>query len=280
MNETDIRGFWQGNPCGDNLLSLRDYSAYDQFFTAYDTYKYELEDHIPGCLDELRLDGVKLLEVGLGQGAESEQLIRRGARWTGLDLTDEAVARVRTRLTTRALPFDDVVRGSITDAPFADDTFDMVFSHGVLHHVPDVQSAQREIHRILKPNGRLVIMMYAKYSLNYLVAIAVARRLGLLGMYLTGIRPSNQVYRQHLDNARKVGLWKYLRLSNFIHHNTDGPMNPYAKVYGRTEIEKDFPAFRIERMHKHFMHAPPLPVRWMPLAGVLGWHLWAELSAK
>ncbi len=52
----------------------------------------------------------------------------------------------------------------------------MVFSHGVLHHVPDIEQAQREIHRVLRPGGELVIMMYARRSLNYLVAIGLFRR--------------------------------------------------------------------------------------------------------
>jgi len=279
MNETDIRAFWQANPCGDNLLSRNDYAALERFFDDYDTFKYGLEPHIPACLDELGLSGLKVLEVGLGQGAESEQLVRRGAQWSGIDLTDEAAQRVRARLTMRGLPFDDVVRGTIVDTPFDDDQFDMVFSHGVLHHVPNVHAAEREIHRILKPGGRLVIMMYAKYSLNYLVAIAIVRRLGLLAMATAGVKGSG-IYAQHLANARKQGLWNYLKLSNFVHANTDGPLNPYSKVYSKREIAKDFPDFEIVRTYKRFMHAPPLPIRWLPLEGALGWHLWAELKAR
>ena len=62
------------------------------------------------------------------------------------------------------------------ELPFADDSFDMVFSHGVLHHVPEIDRAESEIHRVLHPGGELVIMMYARWSLNYLVAIGAIRR--------------------------------------------------------------------------------------------------------
>lgn len=278
MDEIAIQSFWQANPCGDNLLTRNDFGAIDEFFKAYDKYKYNLEPHIPSCLDGLNLGGQKLLEVGLGQGAESEQMVRRGARWTGLDLTDEAVTRVRTRLTMRDLPFDDVIKGSIITSGLPDNHFDIVFSHGVLHHVPNILAAQREIHRILKPGGRLVIMVYAKYSLNYILSIAVARRLGLFGMAAIGAKPSG-IYADHLANAKKRGLFNYLKLETFIHANTDGPHNPYSKVYSQATIEADFPLFQLEKTYKRFMYAPPLPVKWLPLEKMLGWHLWAELRA-
>ena len=127
--------------------------------------------------------GKKVLEIGLGEGAESERLIRQGARWSGVDLTAEAVERVRTRLTLRELPYGELRQGSVLDLPFDDDSFDMVFSHGVLHHVPEIKQAQSEIHRVLRPGGELVIMMYARWSLNYLVSICVIRRTALLAAY-------------------------------------------------------------------------------------------------
>ena len=278
MDENAIQAFWQANPCGDNLLTRNDFGAIDDFFAAYDAYKYDLEPHIPLCLDGLDLSSKRLLEVGLGQGAESEQLVRRGARWTGLDLTDEAVARVRARLSVRNLAFDDVVKGSIIASGLPSNHFDIVFSHGVLHHVPDILVAQREIHRILKPGGKLVIMVYAKYSLNYLLSICIVRRVGLLAMAAVGAKPRG-IYADHLANAKKIGVFEYLKLQNFIHANTDGPHNPYSKVYSRRTIEKDFPQFRVERTYKRFMYAPPLPVRRLPLEKALGWHLWAELKA-
>lgn len=279
MKEDTIREFWQAHPCGDGQISKKSYDDLENFLRAYDRFRYSLEHHIPACLDMLDVSGKRVLEVGLGQGAESEQLIRRGAQWTGLDLTEEAVSRTRARLMLRGLPFDSIEQGSITSAPFPDASFDVVFSHGVLHHVPDILTAQREIYRILKPGAQLVVMLYAKYSLNYLLSISVVRRMGLLAMWLTGVKPGG-IFDAHLDNARRLGLWRYLRMENFIHANTDGPLNPYSKVYGKKEITKDFPDFLVERTFKRFLHAPPIPVRWLPLEEYLGWHLWAVMKAR
>jgi hypothetical protein len=82
----------------------------------------------------------------------------------------------------------------------------------------------------------------------------------------------------HLGSARKTGLFRYLRLRKFTHHNTDGPANPCALVYDRKRIEQDFPSFQVTRTCKRFMHASPLPVHGLPGQSLLGWHLWAHLE--
>lgn len=107
MQESDIRDFWQKHPCGDGLLgglNERFTNDLEAFFLEYDRWRYDLERHIPRCLDEVPWQGRRVLEIGLGQGAESEQLIRRGALWSGLDLTAESVSRVTARLNMRKLP--------------------------------------------------------------------------------------------------------------------------------------------------------------------------------
>lgn len=287
MNEQEIQSFWQDHACGDAQvggLHERFRGDYEEFFSDYDRFRYQYERHLPACLNALDVTGKRVLEIGLGEGAESERLIRQGALWSGVDLTAESIARVQTRLTLRELPYHDLKQGSVLDLPFDDDTFDVVFSHGVLHHVPDIKRAQEEIHRVLRPDGELVIMVYARWSLNYLMSIAIIRRAALLaafplarsGMLKSGT--DDGMLAGHLDNARKLGLFRYLRLKEFVHHNTDGPANPYALVYDRAQLERDFPSFTITRSYKRFMHAPPLPVRGLPGEKIMGWHLWVHLK--
>jgi SAM-dependent methyltransferase len=289
MDEQAVQRFWQDHACGDAQvggLHERFHDDYENFFTDYDRFRYLNERHLVACLEALNVTGKQVLEIGLGEGSDSERLIREGAQWSGVDLTAESVARVRTRLTLRELPYQELRQASVLDLPFADDSFDMVFSHGVLHHVPDIRQAQSEIHRVLRPSGELVIMMYARWSLNYLVSIGLVRRAALLGAYplaQVGILKSGLsrgTLAGHLDNAKRMGLFRYLRLDEFVHHNTDGPANPYALVYDRRRIERDFPSFRITRMYKRFMHAPPLPVHRLPGETVMGWHLWIHLVPR
>jgi SAM-dependent methyltransferase len=289
MEERTVQKFWQDHACGDAQVGgLHEHfqDDYEKFFTDYDRFRYQNERHLLACIDALDVAGKQVLEIGLGEGSDSERLMRRGAHWSGVDLTSESIERVRTRLTLRELPFEDLRQGSVLGLPFVDDSFDMVFSHGVLHHVPDVKQAQNEIHRVLRPGGELVIMMYARWSLNYLVSIGLIRRAALLVAFplaRAGILksdPSHGTLAGHLDNATKLGLFRYLRLDEFVHHNTDGPANPYALVYDRRRIEQDFPSFRVTRAYKRFMHAPPLPVHRLPGETIMGWHLWIHLVPR
>jgi SAM-dependent methyltransferase len=194
-------------------------------------------------------------------------------------LTAESVRRVSTRLRMRDLHYEAILHGSATSIPARPAIFDMVFSHGVLHHVPDITAAQAEIHRVLKPGGRLVAMLYARRSLNYLLSISVVRRAALLAAWPFRANITNCQLEAHLRNAEREGLLLYLRLERFVHANTDGPGNPFSRVYDLARVRKDFPSFRVVRAHKEFMHAPPLPVHGLPGASLMGWHLWVELQA-
>ena len=278
MTEDEIREFWNAHPCGDHQVAGLA-GDYEDFFRRYDAFRYEREGHILHCLDAIDFKGKRVLEIGLGQGADSEQIIRRGGAWNGVDLTRESVERVATRLRLRALPHGALVQGSALALPFPDGSFDLVFSHGVLHHIPDIRRAQAEIARVLKPNGELVAMLYARRSINYLLSIALVRRVGLALLALSGVTPGG-IYGQHLRNARAMGLWRYLKMQNFIHRNTDGPLNPYSKVYSLRQVTEDFANLTLVKAYQVFMYAPPLPVRGLPLANMLGWHLWVHMRPK
>lgn len=280
--ETEIKDFWQTHPCGAELVGdLNDETRveYEEFFQRYDDFRYSLEPHIIKNLDRIDFAGKRVLEIGLGQGADAEKIVQRGGIYNGADLTEESIKRVKMRFKLRGLPFERIEQASALELPFEDSSFDFVFSHGVLHHIPEIGKAQAEIARVLKPNGRLIAMLYAKWSLNYLISISIARRLGLLAMYGLGAK-ARGIYGDHIANAKKAGIRKYLSMRNFINVSTDGPSNPYSKVYGRREIEQDFADFELLETHKEFMHAPPLPVHKLPLASLLGWHLWAEMKPR
>ncbi len=280
--ETDIQDFWQNNPCGAELvgdLPEKSQQNYEDFFARYDAFRYQKEAHILKNLDSIDFAGKKVLEIGLGQGADAEQIIKRGGIYSGVDLTAESVERVKMRFNLRNLPFAEVKQGSALELPFADNEFDIVFSHGVLHHIPEIKMAQIEIARVLKSDGNLIVMLYAKRSLNYLFSICCLRRIGLLVIYFLNLKVGG-IYRHHLAQAREKGIWNYLKMDNFINVNTDGAFNPYSKVYDVNEIKKDFTGFEIIESHQEFMHAPPLKVGWLPLAKWLGWHLWAKLKVQ
>jgi len=289
-NENDIKSFWQDNPCGENLVS-RDEDWAD-YFEKYDAFRYRTEGHILSELDKIDLAEKKVLEIGIGQAADSLQLALRGAQWSGLDLTDAAVFRAKKRFELAGKNFDEIKLGSALDIPYPGSSFDLVYSHGVLHHIPDIKKASSEISRVLRPGGRLVIMMYHKNSLNYWLSIAVIRRVLMVVLWFIGNLGfgrfiSSPVLKQHLQNTKKVGIFRYLEMPNFLYVNTDGPSNPYSKVYNRNEIEIDLKEFELSKTRVHFLnrrHFPGiglLPNRFLSwLDEHLGWHLWAFLIKK
>jgi len=280
--ESDIQEFWQKNPCGGWLVGDLTADArreYEEFFERYDAYRYTKEPHILTNLDRIDFRGKRVLEIGLGQGADAEAIVARGGVYSGVDLTEESVKRVKMRFELKGLAYDAIQQGSALDLPFETGSFDIVFSHGVLHHIPEIKKASAEIARVLKPDGELISMLYARRSLNYLVSIALLRRAGLLGLYLSGVTKDGML-GEHLANARRMGIGKYLAMENFIHANTDGPANPYSKVYDLKRVREDFPEFEVTKSYQCFMHAPPLKVAWLPLAGSLGWHLWVHMRKR
>jgi ubiquinone/menaquinone biosynthesis C-methylase UbiE len=114
-----------------------------------------------------RLDGLEVLEIGSGAGAHSAVFARRGARMTSLDLTPD-----RVLATARKFDLLDgidamAVQGDAARLPFPDASFDIVYSNGVLHHTPRIRLAVQEVHRVLRPGGRAVIMLYARNSWLY-----------------------------------------------------------------------------------------------------------------
>src|SRR5207248_8707048 len=72
------------------------------------------------------------------------------------------------------------LRENAESLSFADESFDWLYSHGVLHHTPNTQKAIDEVWRVLKPNGRAIIMLYHKSSFNYYARIMIYMRARLL----------------------------------------------------------------------------------------------------
>jgi len=287
----DIRKFWNDNPVGSNFV---DYQKDKSFYTKYDEFRYRTEGHILQELDNIGFAGKKTLEIGLGQGADSMQLINRGALYFGIDLTEESVRRVKERFQLFEKPYQEVQVANAEKIPYPDNTFDIVYSHGVIHHSPRIEAIVAEIHRVLKPGGQAVIMLYYKSSFNYYVSIGLLRRAGLLGLRvlpfldklvskLTGESPDR--INRHKYHLKNEGL-SYFKMKNFIHRSTDGPDNVYSSVWSKRTARQLFSAFRDFSTSVHFLnerhllglqHLMPKAMK-RGLAHRYGWHLWIKAT--
>ena len=106
-----------------------------------------------------------LLEVGCGMGTDSLIFAQEGFNITGIDLAP-AHLELAEGLFKHYQLTGSFIEGNAEGLPFPDHRFGCVYSFGVLHHTPNTGKAIQEIYRVLSPEGRAVIMLYHKWSLN------------------------------------------------------------------------------------------------------------------
>jgi 2-polyprenyl-3-methyl-5-hydroxy-6-metoxy-1,4-benzoquinol methylase len=106
-----------------------------------------------------RLAGRRVLEIGCGMGLHSELLARAGARLSAIDLSPTSVEATQRRFELKGLA-GEIRQADAEALPFADGTFDFVWSWGVIHHSSRTARIVREIRRILKPSGSCRLMVY------------------------------------------------------------------------------------------------------------------------
>jgi ubiquinone/menaquinone biosynthesis C-methylase UbiE len=162
--ETDkkkVHNFWNNASCGEQLyLKSKDKDGYSH----HSKKRYELEPFISEFADFESSKGKKVLEIGVGLGADHQNFIESGAITYGIDLTSRAIKNTEIRLKTSHLQ-SNLSIGDAEKLKFDDNFFDLVYSWGVIHHSPNTPQAINEIRRVLKPGGHGKIMIYHKWSL-------------------------------------------------------------------------------------------------------------------
>lgn len=304
MNNVDtvraVRSFWDTEACGSHFVHAQRGTA--EFYKQYRRFRYRVEWHIPLLVPFPETRNKRVLEIGCGNGADGTMFARAGAYYTGVDLTEAAVEATREHFRVLGLPgsfqIEDAERLS-----FPDESFDFVYSYGVLHHTPNPTNAFSEVHRVLKPGGKAVLMLYHKHSFNYYVRILTYMRFRVLlrilshsGRFsrewaqlragLKGVRGNEDasVWQIHYENFLRMG-WSYLRANNFVHHATDGPECPYAYVYTRQAVRRMLGNFsKVETKVAHFPLRKYSMGKWVPmrveklLASLMGWYLFVFLA--
>ncbi|HET6976794.1 MAG TPA: class I SAM-dependent methyltransferase [Pyrinomonadaceae bacterium] len=286
-----VRAFWQDNPCGTKFADAPPGTR--KFYELVEEHRYHKEWHIPAAAGFAQTKNLNVLEVGCGLGTDGAQFAMAGAIYTGIDLTDAAVDLARQRFELFQLPGTFRVADA-EHLDFPDNTFDIVYSHGVLHHTPDTAAAVREVHRVLRPGGKAIVMLYHRDSYNYRVNISMLRRTGVkLLKWNAGIKLvhllTGEPQESLQDHARQLKTQsEYLNSEEFLSRNTDGASNPLARVYSRSEARNLFKDFAKVELRTYFLNK-----RWLPILGPLlprslesqmasrwGWHLWIYATKR
>ena len=129
----------------------------------FDRAYFEFYPYLERYLAPHRLTDRAVLEIGLGFGSVGQRIAEAGARYCAVDIAEGPLTMMAQRLLhIGAAP--RVIRASAARLPFGEATFDDVISIGCLHHTGDVAGAVGEVHRVLKPGGRAVVMLYNQFS--------------------------------------------------------------------------------------------------------------------
>lgn len=162
----EVRRFWQENPlCAAAIpyeRGTREYFQHHNFLRE----AIEPPDFANRIHEFDAFRGKKVLEVGCGNGYVLSKYAAQGAEVFGVDITDVAVELTKQRFAVNGLT-GHFQTGDAENLPFDDDTFDCVCSMGVLHHVPNTERGFDELFRVLKPGGRVIVMLYHRHSVWY-----------------------------------------------------------------------------------------------------------------
>jgi ubiquinone/menaquinone biosynthesis C-methylase UbiE len=192
----EVRSFWDRAACGEDLyLRAPDAAGY----AAQLRKRYELEPYIEAFAAPRTTRGRQVLEIGVGLGADHQRFAENGALLTGIDLTGRAVDHVRHRFELLGLR-SQLLLANAEQLPFHDQSFDIVYSWGVLHHSPDTARAVGEVHRVLRADGTARIMIYQRHSLvGYMLWIRYALLAG------RPRRTLSDVFANHLESPGTKG---------------------------------------------------------------------------
>jgi SAM-dependent methyltransferase len=134
------------------------------FFDDLDEYRFDKLRYLPQLVDFSAYRGQRLLEVGCGIGTDLVRFARGGARVTGVDLAGTAIDLARQNFALHGLAAEELRVGNGEALSDADATFDVVYGHGVIQYTADPARLIRECHRVLKPGGTGIFMVYNRVS--------------------------------------------------------------------------------------------------------------------
>jgi len=155
----DVRDFWDADPCGTRYLEGK------EDLEAHARARYSLEPFIFDFAQFSRARGLRVLEVGVGMGADYLEWLKAGASVTGVDLSTASIERAHQRCQQAGYQ-PDLRVADAEQLPFPDNSFDIVYSYGVMHHSPNTDQCVREAWRVLKPGGTARIMIYHHRSIT------------------------------------------------------------------------------------------------------------------
>jgi ubiquinone/menaquinone biosynthesis C-methylase UbiE len=159
--KAEIRDYWNSHI--HDIAVARNAVGTKGFFKELDEYRFYKLAYLPNIVDFSGYQGKKVLEVGCGVGTDLLRFAQKGARVTGVDLSQTAVELARRNFALNG-PKADLRVMDGEHLLFEDNEFDMVYAHGVLQYTANPMQMLNEIKRVLKPGGHAIVMVYNRMS--------------------------------------------------------------------------------------------------------------------
>jgi len=229
---TTVRKYWERRACGAEEVVVKDAAPMSrEWFERVENYRYCKEPFIHSVTQFTRYRGKKILEVGVGAGTDHLQWARAGAECYGVDLTDEAIAETRSHLNLYGLK-SNLQRIDAEQLPYPDNSFDVVYSWGVIHHSEHPELIIKEIYRVLKPGGQFIGMMYGRHSV---VTLQLWLRHGLLKG-----RPFQSLAKIVWHHMESLGTKSYTRkeLNKLFSSFSNSLIEPIITPYDRAGLPR------------------------------------------
>jgi len=166
--------------CNDNIMKLEAIKQYwnehihdlkiarhpvgtEGFFKDLEQYRFEKLDYLPILVDFSKYNNKQILEIGCGVGIDLIRFARNGAKVTGVDLAEKSIDLAKKNFAFNGVEGDlRVMNGEQLE--FDDNSFDVVYAHGVIQYTACDEKMIDEIFRVLKPGGEAIMMVYNKFS--------------------------------------------------------------------------------------------------------------------
>lgn len=159
----EVQDFWNARPC--NLRHSNAPVGTKQYFDEVEERKYFVEPHIPAFADFPNWAGKRVLEIGCGIGTDATNFARNGAIYTGVELSSESLKLAKQRFDVFGLS-GRFIEGNAEeiDQLLSGETFDLIYSFGVLHHTPSLSNALKGIRSLMHSSSVFKMMVYAENS--------------------------------------------------------------------------------------------------------------------
>jgi ubiquinone/menaquinone biosynthesis C-methylase UbiE len=231
---------WNSRACGELPGDKQSVSYFDT--VALERYRQQPWMHNYFKFEQFV--GQKILEIGIGQGTDMMQFAQSGAVCHGVDITENHLKLTALNATLRGVSVD-LHEVDATELPFPDNSIDCVYSFGVLHHIPEIDRALSEVHRVLKPGGKIMIGLYYKWSAYHLFWKLLANGIRNGWLFTKG----------------------YAGLLATIEMGADGVnIKPYVRLYSKSEVRKLMRKFVQEDLSIHQLYEDHF---WPPFLGRL-----------